>query len=83
MIKNREFLKAKNEYINIRAKLEDVSPDLLLDINKDIDDLDKLIMEQNNELFLISKIFLKISFFFFSSLILFLSFSFLATFLLE
>ncbi|WP_231101203.1 hypothetical protein, partial [Streptobacillus moniliformis] len=59
MIKNREFLKAKNEYINIRAKLEDVSPDLLLDINKDIDDLDKLIMEQNNELFLIEEDIIK------------------------
>ncbi|WP_072592663.1 hypothetical protein [Streptobacillus ratti] len=55
MIKNREFLKAKNEYVNIKNKLETISSDLLIDVNKDIEDLDKLIIEQNNELFLIEE----------------------------
>ncbi len=59
MIKNREFLKAKNEYVNIKNKIEDISPKLLIDINKDIAELDKLIIEQNNELFLVGEDIIK------------------------
>ncbi|WP_156300470.1 ligand-binding sensor domain-containing protein [Streptobacillus canis] len=52
LIKNREFLNAKNEYIKIKSKIEEVDNELLEYIEKDIREIDRLVIIQNDELFL-------------------------------